>query len=46
MSFRSAVPMVFGLPLTLATYVFLAVTDYTFQFMGPVFLYFCKRQWL
>jgi len=42
MRFKSAVPMVFGSPLTLATYVFVVVTGCTFQFMGPVFLYFFK----
>jgi len=42
MRFRSDMPMIFGSPLTLVTYVFVVVTRYTFQFMGLVYLYFLK----
>jgi len=40
MCLMSAVPMVLGLPLTLAPFIFIEVTAYTFKFVGPVFLYF------
>jgi len=40
--FTSAIAMVFGLPLTLAPYVFVIVTACTFQFAGPVFFGFLK----
>jgi len=43
MCFRSAVPIVFGSPLTLPTYIFVVVAGYMFQFMGPVFLYFFQN---
>jgi len=39
----SAVPMVFGLPLTLAAYVYIVMTAYTFQFVEPMFLYFFRN---
>jgi len=35
--------MCIGLPIILATYVFIVVTGCTFQFMGPVFLYFFQN---
>jgi len=39
----SAMPVVLGLPLTMAPYVFVIVTAYTFQFVEPVFLYFFQN---
>jgi len=35
--------MVEGLPISLVPYVFVIVTACTFQFMGPVFLYFFQN---
>jgi len=35
--------MCIGLPIILATYVFIVVTGCTFQFMGPVFLDFFQN---
>jgi len=35
--------MVFGLHLTLVTFIFVVVTGCMFQFMGPLFLYFFQN---
>jgi len=43
MCLMSAVLMVFGLPLTLATYVFVVVTACTFRFVGPLYIYFFQN---
>jgi len=39
---KSTMLMVEGSPLNLAPYVFVIVTAWTFQFVGPVFLFFFK----